>query len=390
MKKLILIAITIGGLAGIAFGQDSPTALPTVPAPSPAVPSPPKRPKPALAPATPSAGNGFGGGAVYYSSPGGNFGAGGGVGSMGGSYGTSLSVSPAGSAGIPPVVVRFSGGTEERNAALEEDLTIMTHVIERAIQTGMGEDTPEVKSGISIRFSDSRSVRGLYLDGFGALFMIKVRFPVFAPNPPEAKDPTAGASADSEWDKTKRELYGEADARAGELALISGESQFDGDQVEKLKEVILQSLKNAANIRNLKPDDSIAVTVFGQPATIVQLKKIRSKPAASNAGQASTPALRTETAPSPKSSVEIVTQDQQKARATLPAREPNVVRTSIQGTVLALRVKKSDVDAFAGDKMDFEGFQKRAEQNSYPGSGYGITSINSWSRSGNSRGSLGQ
>ena len=389
MKRLILLALTLGTLDRIAIGQE---ALPTPAAPAPAAtqaaPSPPKRPKSATSPGNSSAGMALGGGGVFYNGVGANnFGSGGGVGNAIGVYGSSLSVSPASSAGIPPVVVRFSGGTEEGNAALEEDLTIMTHVLERALQTGMGDDAPEVKSGIPIRYSDGRSVRGLYLEGFGALFMIKVRFPVFAPNPPEAKEPKAGAGTDSEWDKTKRELYGEADGRIGELAQLTGESQFDGDQVERVKEVILQSLKNAANIRDLKPEEFIAVTVFGQPSTVFQVKKTRNKPAASSAGQPGTPALRTEGAPGQKSVVEAAAQDQLRLRATAQARNADVVRTSIQGTVLTLRVKKADVDSFASDKLDFDGFQKRAEQTSYPGSGYGITSINSWSRSGSSRGS---
>src|SRR5205085_1060704 len=66
------------------------------------------------------------------------------------------------------------------------------------------------------------------------------------------------------------------------------------------------------------------------------------------------------------------------------ARASDLLRSTIQGTVLSLRVKKSDVDAFANGKLDFETFAKKAEQHSYPGNGYGITSINSWSRMGTS------
>ena len=62
------------------------------------------------------------------------------------------------------------------------------------------------------------------------------------------------------------------------------------------------------------------------------------------------------------------------------AKEAASVRASPQGTVLTLRAKKSDVDAFATGKLDFDAFQRKVEQNSYAGSGYGITSINSWSK----------
>ena len=38
------------------------------------------------------------------------------------------------------------------------------------------------------------------------------------------------------------------------------------------------------------------------------------------------------------------------------------------------------MDAFAKGQMDLEAFQKKAEQHSYTGSGYGVSSINSWSK----------
>jgi hypothetical protein len=49
-----------------------------------------------------------------------------------------------------------------------------------------------------------------------------------------------------------------------------------------------------------------------------------------------------------------------------------------RGTVLTLRVKKSDVDAFAKGSLSYEEFQQRATVNAYVGSGHGITSLNSW------------
>jgi hypothetical protein len=49
---------------------------------------------------------------------------------------------------------------------------------------------------------------------------------------------------------------------------------------------------------------------------------------------------------------------------------------------MSLRVRKADLDALANGKLDFERFEKKVEQHSYAGSGYGITSLNSWSKSG--------
>jgi hypothetical protein len=293
--------------------------------------------------------------------------------------GVTISSSVGNSAGIPPLVLRFTGGDEEANNLLEEDLNIMTRLVERALQHGMGEEAPEMKLGIPMLFSDSRSVRGIYLEGFGALFMIKVRFPVFAPSAqPESKEPAP--ISDSEWDKAKRELYGESDNSTAETAVIGSGSHYDAAQVEELRKVLLQTLKYAANIHQLKPEDSVAISVFGQPPSLLQVRKARStrsEPIPLNRATAS--GVWAENATARKSSAETAQIDQ-KVRAGILASDSALLRTSNQGTVLTLRAKKADIDAFASGKLDFEAFAKKAERNSYAGNGYGITSINSWSK----------
>jgi hypothetical protein len=49
-----------------------------------------------------------------------------------------------------------------------------------------------------------------------------------------------------------------------------------------------------------------------------------------------------------------------------------------KGTVLTLRARKADIDAFAGGKLDAEGFKAKVTTTAYAGSGTGTTSINSW------------
>ena len=43
-------------------------------------------------------------------------------------------------------------------------------------------------------------------------------------------------------------------------------------------------------------------------------------------------------------------------------------------------LQKYTAAIFAGGKLDFEAFQKKAEVQAYPGNGYGLTSLNSWTK----------
>jgi hypothetical protein len=167
--------------------------------------------------------------------------------------------------------------------------------------------------------------------------------------------------------------------------MIGTGSQYDAGQVEELKKTLLQTLKYSANIHNLKPDDSVAITVFGQPATVAQVRKSRSRNEPANPLRTNSAVARATASANRKLDL---AQAELKARAGALDREATLLRASAQGTVLTLRAKKSDVDAFASGKMDFDGFQKKTEQNSYSGNGYGITSINSWSKTRGASGGL--
>src|SRR5262249_18201559 len=117
--------------------------------------------------------------------------------------------------------------------------------------------------GINVYFSSvGKPVRSMFLDGYGALFMVNVGFPLL---PPASKPETAKEenSTDSAWQEAERELYG----CGPEFKTFGAATEpYDDEKVDKLKDALLEALKNASNIRNLKPDDSITVCVFGSAA----------------------------------------------------------------------------------------------------------------------------
>jgi len=224
---------------------------------------------------------------------------------------------------VPPVVVQFSEKSDAVDA-LQEDLTIMALRIRKAMDESTEDDVLTKPDAKFFRRTSGGYVRTMYVEGFGALIFVKASFPLLgAP----AEQPAPYAAADSEWNRAKQDLLAE---RRKALALDSMPGQpFNAAQVETLKNQILSAMKDATNIRSIKPTDSVAVTVFGPPA----------------------------------------------------AAAGKVSLADVRGTVLTIRVKKSDIDAFAADKLDLDKFKQNASITTYVGNGYGVTSVNSWAKS---------
>src|SRR4051812_7961341 len=88
---------------------------------------------------------------------------------------------------IPPLVIQFSSTNQTLVQDWEEDLSVMTHILEDSLQRAADEDLAEIKLGIPMILTKNRSVRSMYLEGFGTTFMIKVNFPVMPPSKADEK-----------------------------------------------------------------------------------------------------------------------------------------------------------------------------------------------------------
>jgi hypothetical protein len=343
-----------------------------------------------------------------------------------GDYGTLLS-QPGGSArfrnvrdpstpygskdSAPPVVVEFSRGRLNSVEMMEEDLAVMTRIVEKALDGELGDEQAPVKAGIPMTLTTSgRSVRAMYVEGLGPLFMIKVNFPLLAPRAVEVKQPEAKAS--TEWEKARKELKGSGDE--DEWRGTGAANTFSEETVTALKKALLDALKQAANIRQLKPEDFIAMSVFGgdgagtdrwsggtrggnAPGTLRSSAKFpRNLPAAGGNPNADS-ALNQQLIPNehqPASPlVPASPRPGEIATVANPSRMASPVQTSRRvassvspeyalgpgrGTVLTVRVKKVDVDALAKGELTPEAFAKQATFHAYEDSGHGLASLNSW------------
>ncbi|HEY0549593.1 MAG TPA: hypothetical protein VGF13_08325 [Verrucomicrobiae bacterium] len=230
-----------------------------------------------------------------------------------------------------PVIV---GGDLKNTAVLAEDLTVMMRILEKA--AGAKADGPPTASGIALfSFSQPSSPRAFYLDGYGALFVLNVRYPLVAPPKHDESDATNDTS-NSEWEKAKEEVYGRRPALEEiKLKATPGE-EFNSQRVENLREQIGDDLVNAKNIRSLKPEDYVTVVVLG--------------------GGARNPVVRGAGFP-PRAT--------RGARAQSAAAEAASNNEAGAQSTMTLRAKKTDIDAFAKGKLNAEEFRKKVSVQVY-------------------------
>src|SRR5262249_25111064 len=156
----------------------------------------------------------------------------------------------------------------------------------------------------------------------GAVFFLSVGFPLIAPAEKHEEEKPA---ADSAWEDARQEVYGQRlQANApGEPA-----EQFSQEKVTKLKEILIGALKNATNIRQLKPEEYVTLWVSGATGKFRTVKQSRT-----NAG----------------GDTLIINQ------AGIPPRK----------TILTMRASKADIDSYAKGKLTAEDFEKRVAITTY-------------------------
>jgi len=231
-----------------------------------------------------------------------------------------------------------------------EDMSVMSRIFNKELalspggifrgggfsgRGGYGSSNPFV--GLSFVGSTGvRSTEAIFMQGYGALFLMKVDFPLSPPAEAE-RETEPDKDIDALWEETKREIYEPADARR-KRADEEEKVEYDEDKVEEMKETLIKALKHAANIRNLKPDEWVILTVTGE----------------SSQGRGGVGRVTL-------SSRQIVVKDQDSKVEKIYEAPISEEMQFTSPAVLTIRVKKSDVDAFARDELDFEGFQKRVQ-----------------------------
>lgn len=253
-----------------------------------------------------------------------------------------------------PTDAKFAG-------EMEEDLNIMTRVFEKETSRETRQEGPDRAMGIWLMASgDSRHPQAMFIEGYGALFLLNTRMPL-APTPAKPEEPKKEQAPDSVWEKTKRELFGPHEPGAGSYTITTlpdpyysggndksrGEFKYDAGRVEEFKKSLVEALKNASNIRHLKPEDYITVVVQAGGGTGGPFE-VTYHTAGATAGWSAGFGGPGPTAP---------------GAAQVFDRYPRPQQEGPRQATLTLRVKKSDVDEFAGGKLSADEFRKKVAMN---------------------------
>ncbi|MBL9168173.1 MAG: hypothetical protein JNN07_10565 [Verrucomicrobiales bacterium] len=262
-------------------------------------------------------------------------------------------------AGPRSLVVPGASVDEKRLAESEEDLNIMGRILGKALLRPAGEEAEQVM-GIRLTTSQdrSRSLQSVQVEGQGALFLFRVSFPLIPPSSGGVEPPRPARKA-SAWEEARTELYGRGAEKGRDvLILTEGESipEFDEQKVAALKAELLESLRQASNMRHLNPTETVTILVQGPDANKGRLvtRTVHAGPDPFAADQRG-PSKGAGKAEKPQKVVEDVVAFVQISPDAALART----------TSLLIRVTKADIDAFAAGTLDSAAFTKRATILSY-------------------------
>jgi len=278
--------------------------------------------------------------------------------------------------------------------AMTEDLQVMSHIFdERFKQPRLvrGRLVGKLFTDFGDFFGrDSRETEAIYLQGYGALFLMEVNF-AFSP-PPKAQEKQAKKTEDVDpiWQRARQQIFSPKGFGGGDFV---SEERGNTEKIEVLKTELIKTLKHAANIRNLEPDEWVILTVIGQgrqPSEFYEDYLYRS--AAPRTGSStSRRSRRPSSRPSSSGgggfgggySVSGGVSGGYSVSGGSAGSSAGGYGGGMMGgmgmgsgmmggmaysemgppsaTILTIRAKKSDVDAFAKGELDFEQFQQKVQ-----------------------------
>lgn len=238
------------------------------------------------------------------------------------------------------LVLPSGNAAPESLAESHEDLSVMSRILNKAV-------AKESRRGGLRGFSFSMGETGgnldaMYLEGYGAVFLLNADFPLVSPPTPTAAK-AASKEEDATWERAKREVRGNEVPDDDVFGTSGGvwnsdedQPKYDAEKVDALKRRLLDTFKHGKNLRALKESEHLTVIVFGK-----------------------TLGKRTRTG-RVQISDELETKLDEAAPGTVVSQNifGYVNTDSVRQSTLVLRAKKSDLTRFASGAMTAEEFNR--------------------------------
>ncbi|NQT02554.1 MAG: hypothetical protein HQ580_11060 [Planctomycetes bacterium] len=252
----------------------------------------------------------------------------------------------SGSGGV--LVIPSAEMKVENLAVITEDMSVMSRIFDKQlnqsnVQTARGRMYGDFNPFFG---RGNRTTEAIFLEGYGALFLMEINILLSAPPETQQKEKTK-EDTDPVWSQMRREMYEPEETRRSRTDDRPKE-KYDAEMVETLKTNLIKTLKHATNIQALEPEQLVILTVIGDrhqsAATVTRT---------SSYGRRSGSRYR-----------------------TIVQTAPEAETGPLPPTVLTISAKKSDIDAFAKGELDYDQFRQRtgifksyakAGQNNSPG-----------------------
>lgn len=146
-------------------------------------------------------------------------------------------------------------------AEIIEDMQVMSHILDERFK-----ETRRIQ-GVFTDFGDffgrdNRQTEATYLQGYGVLFSMEVNFSFSPPlKQQEQQAEQTDENVDSTWQRAKQQVFSPGDSRLSRGS--DSTDEYDSRMVEELKRDLITTLKHAANIRGVQPDEWVILTVIG-------------------------------------------------------------------------------------------------------------------------------
>jgi hypothetical protein len=197
----------------------------------------------------------------------------GGIGSQSRFFGTYSANTASEDAGA--VLVIPAADSNEFVLTASKDLNVMCRVFDKELRlageiSGGSHFDPIFFRGVSGKQLDLLTTYGLggggrntscmYLQGYAAVFLMSVSFPLALGPSDEKEKPEPNEPADVIWRQAEQELYGQPDALEKR---DDPDRIYDAAKVDEFQTNLIKTFKHAANTRCLAPDEWVITVVCG-------------------------------------------------------------------------------------------------------------------------------